>query len=162
MTNAKKRRRTRAEAGRENIVRFNQSRDGKPNFKHGIGTWKKWGVLPPSSEHLEQILDNYTTQSVSDLGGPEMLTAGLRAMVGVQRLTLGVILLAWDHLRRDGFLDASGQPQQVLKILGTYLNSFRLGQAVLGLERRQKPVDELEIIAREYSQKAEPPTEDAK
>lgn len=143
-----------AEAGAANLAKW-QAEHGtrEAATKHGISSWREFGVLPASAAHLAGILAGFADGLISDLGGEEALTAAQRGLVSAQLVTFGVILLASEHLSREGLHNKRGKLQPVLAALATYLNTFRLNADKLGLARVPRQIQSLESIAAEYAPK---------
>ena len=141
-------------AGAANLAKW-QAENGTraATTKHGVGTWREFGVLPASAAHLAGILASYEDSLIADLGGEDNLTAGQRGLISAQRVTFGVILLASEHLSREGLHTKQKKLQPVLAMLATYLNTFRLNADKLGLARVPRQIESLESVAREYAEK---------
>jgi hypothetical protein len=143
-----------AEAGAANLAKWVAENNAQgPATKHGIATWRTFGVLPASAVHLAPILSDFEDGVIADLGGEDNLTAGQRGLIAAQRITLGTILLASEHLSKEGLHTKRGKLQPVLAMLATYLNTFRLNADKLGLARVPRQIESLESVAREYEQK---------
>lgn len=144
-----------AAAGRENLRRFNASRGGKPNLKHGITTLAKTGELPaslPGAGEITARVDALIGQFVSDLGGEGQITAGRRTILASQRLALLVLELSSRYLSEHGLLDEKGRPHPLLHVANSYGNTARLNALALGLERQPKTVDAtLEEVLAEHA-----------
>jgi hypothetical protein len=121
--------------------------------KHGIHTWREFGVLPASAAHLTGILAGLEDEMIADLGGEDNLTGGQKALIAAQRVTLGVILLASEHLSREGLHNKRNKLQPVIAVLGTFVNTLRLNADKLGLARVPRQVESLESIAAEYAER---------
>ena len=98
----------------------------------------------------------YVEDTARDLGGWDHLTAGQRAMLLCQKLTLAILLAGGKELVDSGALTGDdGRPSQMLRILDQYGTTFRQGQVALGLARaRVQPgsrTQTLEEIRREYA-----------
>jgi hypothetical protein len=144
-----------ARAGRENLLRFNASRGGKPNLKHGIRTLAETGELPPvpGAEEAAARVDSLMAQFVSDLGGEAQITAGRRTILASQRLALLVLELSSRYLAVHGLLDEKGRPHPLLHVANSYGNTARLNAVALGLERASKTIMSLESVMEEYRHK---------
>lgn len=140
----KKRRATpaQAEAGRNNLLRFNQSRSGKPRLLHGVKSViaSHGAEIPPipGAEEAAQRVDSLIAAYVSDLGGESEITTGRRTILAALRLSLLVLELSSRYLAENGLLDARGKPHALLSIANSYGNSARLHAVALGLDRVSK------------------------
>jgi hypothetical protein len=143
-----------AAAGAANLANWQAEHGTRSAMtKHGIATWRTFGVLPPSAAHLAPILSDFQDGLIADLGGEENLTTGQRGLIAAQHITLGTILLASEHLSKEGLHTKRGKLQPVLAMLATYLNTFRLNADKLGLARVPRQIESLESVAREYAEK---------
>jgi hypothetical protein len=135
----KKRRATerQREAGLRNLLAFNASRSGRPRLSHGVASTVSNGEIPaeiPDAKEVTESVDRLISALVSDLGGEEALTGGKRVILAGERLALLIIELSARRIIQDGVLNGN-RPHPLLNILGTYINSARLGAKELGLER---------------------------
>jgi hypothetical protein len=125
-------------AGKRNLVEFNKSRGGRPATKHGLGTLIATGEMPavPGAAEVEKAVEQIIAGFVSDLGGPEVITAGQRVILSGLRLSLRVQGLGEIHLKRAGVVSKESQkPTALLTVLATFINSARLSALALGLGR---------------------------
>src|SRR6266851_9272388 len=86
-----------AAAGRENLKRFNASRNGKPNVKHGIQSFIATGAAPTT---IETRLDAFEEGLVKDLGGSPSTSE--IALIQSARTCLGVCLMADAYVQQGG------------------------------------------------------------
>lgn len=117
-----------AAAGRENLKRFNQSRNNKPNTRHGIQTLIATGAAPTA---IEQRLDAFEEGLVKDLGGSPSTSE--IALIQSARTCLGVCLLCDAYVQKGG-LDNFRKNRWVLTVTATYSNTLRLNLQALGLK----------------------------
>ena len=133
-----------AQAGRRNITEFNASRNGRPAVTHGIHTVVNSGgaELPdiPGAREAAERVDTRLSEYISDLGGPEQITAGQRTILTALRVTLLVLELAARYLIENGLLDSKGRPHGLVQVVNSYGNSARLHAVALGLDRVSKNV----------------------
>ena len=83
-----------ADAGRENLLRFRAS-NPRPALKHGARALATTGELPPlpyAAEVQEQVAA-LIDAAVTDLGGPETITAMQRQILESSRLALTIVAL---------------------------------------------------------------------
>src|SRR5258706_6841900 len=85
------------EAGINNLKAFNQSRNHRPNAKHGISTLIATGAAPTD---IEQRLDLFEEGLVKDLGGSPSTSE--IALIQSARTCLGVCLMADAFIQRGG------------------------------------------------------------
>ncbi|MGH9682309.1 MAG: hypothetical protein ACRD4S_01690 [Candidatus Acidiferrales bacterium] len=134
------------EARKNNIVAFNDSRDGKPALKHGCQTAsvQRDGRVPdgiPNAEAINREVDSLVRQIIADFGGESEISANIRTVIAAQRTCLLVLSLAGQYIATEGLINRkSGRPHALLSILGTFINATRLNAVSLGLERRAKNV----------------------
>ena len=102
------------------------------------------GEVPAGFEHLIPVVESYWGNWVSDLGGESEVTSQERAILHSSKICLVVALLSADYVAQHGLTDAKGNPQPILKILGTFLNTLRLNLCAVGLKRRARKADGLE------------------
>jgi hypothetical protein len=144
-------------ARRENIVRFNQSRNGRPALTHGVGTLLRTGEVPESVPGAIEVRENVAAlieQAVIDLGGPDQVTSTQRQVLESSRLALTVVALGTRYLAREGLMDRRHKkPHGLLSILASYCNVVRLNAEQLGLTRRAKDAHTVDSVIREYAAK---------
>jgi hypothetical protein len=143
------------EAGRNNVIQFNESRDGKPALKHGVRSPDTMaGKLPKGFEDLQGVVDGFYEGWVADAGGRENITKAKEALLWVARGCLAVFAVGLEHVKANGMTDAEGNVQPVLKIIGTYANTMRLNLISAGLERTPRNVTRtLEATLQEIAEK---------
>lgn len=155
---------TKSASSRRNILAFNASREGKPSLKHGVGTLLATGEMPavPGAVEVAKAVEEIISGLVTDLGGPEAITAAQQVIISGLRLSLQVQGLGEIHLKRVGVVDPnSKKPTALLTVLATFINSARLSALALGLDRRAKNVVKTlestmrEIAEREHSEAPE-------
>jgi hypothetical protein len=104
---------------------------------------------------IAATIREYVMQTVEELGGWGHLSAGQRAMLLSQRITLTVMLAAQRQIVEDGELTGpDSRPSPLLRVLNQYVATFRQGQVALGLARARAPRDNvltLEEIREEYA-----------
>lgn len=103
------------------------------------------GELPDGFEHLIPVVENYWGNWISDLGGESEVTSQERAILHGAKICLVVSLLSADYVAQHGLTDTKGNPQPILKILGTFLNTLRLNLCAVGLERRAREINEVDL-----------------
>ncbi len=145
-----------SQAGRRNITEFNASRNGRPALAHGIHTVVNSGGaelpdLPGAREAAERV-DARLAEYISDLGGPEQVTAGQRTILAALRVTLLVLELSARYLIENGLLDSKGRPHGLVAVVNSYGNSARLHSLALGLARKSRDVTPptLDAVLEEY------------
>jgi hypothetical protein len=112
-------------AGINNLMKFNASRGGKPNTKHGIKSFIATGAAPTA---IETRLDAFEEGLVKDLGGSPS-TAEI-ALIQSARTCLGVCLMA-DAFIQKGGLDNFRKNRWVMSVTATYSNTLRLNLQAL-------------------------------
>jgi hypothetical protein len=117
-----------AAAGRENLKRFNQSRGGKPNMRHGIQSFIATGAAPTA---IEQRLDAFEEGLVKDLGGSPSTSE--IALIQSARTCLGVCLMADAHIQQGGLANFR-KNRWVLTVTASYSNTLRLNLQALGVK----------------------------
>ena len=103
------------------------------------------GEIPAGFEHLVPVVESYWEGWISDMGGDSEITSKERAILHGAKICLVVALLSADYVAQHGLTDAKGNPQPILKILGTFLNTLRLNLCAVGLERRAREVGEVDL-----------------
>jgi hypothetical protein len=115
-------------AGRENLKRFNQSRGGKPNVRHGIQSFIATGAAPTA---IETRLDAFEEGLVKDLGGSPSTSE--IALIQSARTCLGVCLMA-DAFVQQGGLANFRKNRWVLTVTATYSNTLRLNLQAINVK----------------------------
>lgn len=114
------------------------------------------GKLPKGFDELQGLVDGFYEGWIADLGGEQNLTASKKAILWVARGCLAVFAVGLEHVRANGIVDGEGNPQSVLKILGTYANTLRLNLDKVGLERTPRNVTKtLEARLEEIAEREE-------
>jgi hypothetical protein len=142
-------------ARRQNVVAFHKTCDSKQALKHGANTPDTMaGRLPKGFEELQGVVDGFFEGWVADAGGRENLTKSKEALLWVARGCLAVFAVGLEHVKAKGLVDAEGDVQPVLKILGTYGNTMRLNLVAAGLERTPRNITRtLEATLQEIAEK---------
>jgi hypothetical protein len=142
-------------ARRQNIVEFNANRNQPPAQKHGCQSAEiKNGRLPKGFEELQALVDGFYEGWIADAGGRENLTKSKEALLWIARGCLAVFAVGLEHVKAKGLVDAEGDIQPVLKILGTYGNTMRLNLVAAGLERTPRNITRtLEATLQEIAEK---------
>jgi hypothetical protein len=142
-------------ARRQNVVAFNKTCDSKQALKHGVRSPDTMaGRLPKGFEELQALVDGFYEGWIADAGGRENLTKSKEALLWVARGCLAVFAVGLEHVKAKGLVDAEGDIQPVLKILGTYGNTMRLNLVAAGLERTPRNVTRtLEATLQEIAEK---------
>jgi hypothetical protein len=124
-------------------------------LKHGANTPDTMaGRLPKGFEELQGVVDGFFEGWIADAGGRENLTKSKEALLWVARGCLAVFAVGLEHVKAKGLVDAEGDIQPVLKILGTYGNTMRLNLVAAGLERTPRNVTRtLEATLQEIAEK---------
>jgi hypothetical protein len=125
----------RDDAGRKNLLEF---RVEKPALSHGVTSLLATGELPevPGALEVDKAVEEIIAGFVSDLGGPEAITAAQRVILSGLRLSLRVQGLGEIHLKAAGVMNKkTHKPTAILKVLATFINSARLSALALGLGR---------------------------
>ena len=149
-------------SSRRNILAFNASRAGKPSLKHGVGTLLATGKMPdvPGATEVAKAVEEIISGLVTDLGGPDAITAAQQVIISGLRLSLQVQGLGEVHLKRVGVVDSkSKKPTALLTVLATFINSARLSALALGLERRPRKVGP-DTLTEYWDSRAAAPTKD--
>jgi hypothetical protein len=130
------------EAGRQNIVRFNQERGGRPNQSHGVHSVlrSKGKFLPAGCEGFASEVDAIVSEMADDLGGASNLTGAQKSLLESQRLCLLVLKVAGGHIRAQGLLTKRGKPNSLLLTITSFANTLRHNATVLGLERKPRKI----------------------
>jgi hypothetical protein len=142
-------------ARRQNIVEFNQTRDGKPALRHGAQSADTMaGRLPKGFDELQALVDGFYEGWIADAGGRDNLTKSKEALLWIARGCLAVFAVGLEHVKTEGLVDAEGDVQPLLKILGTYANTMRLNLVTAGLERTPRNITKsLEVAMREIAER---------
>jgi hypothetical protein len=149
-------------ARRTNIVQFNSDRDGKPALRHGAQSADTMaGRLPKGFDELQALVDGFYEGWIADAGGRENLTKSREALLWIARGCLAVFAVGLEHVKTEGLVDAEGDVQPLLKILGTYANTMRLNLVTAGLERTPRNITKsLEVAMREIAEREHGTSED--
>jgi hypothetical protein len=115
-------------AGINNLKRFNASRNGKPNMRHGIQSFIATGAAPTA---FEQRLDAFEEGLVKDLGGSPSTSE--IALIQSARTCLGVCLMADAYVQQGGLANFR-KNRWVLTVTATYSNTLRLNLQALGVK----------------------------
>jgi hypothetical protein len=146
-----------AAAGRQNLLKFNASRSGKPHLVHGVKSVIASGgaEIPPipGGEEAARRVDSLIAGYIADLGGESEITTGRRTILAALRLSLLVLELSSRYLAEHGLLDANGRPHPLCHIANSYGNSARLHAVALGLERRTKDAMTLDAVLADIAER---------
>lgn len=125
-----------------------------PGPKHGIRGFLSTGRI--RSPRIRNAVNDYVKQTVEQLGGISNLHVGQIAVILTQRVCLTVILLAEESISKEmRVISPTGDPAAGVKLLTSYMTSFRNGQKALGLDRKPKPEKEKSLadILKEIGEK---------
>lgn len=140
------------EAGRNNLLAFNRSR---ARLTHGLKALISTGEVPPvpGADDAAKRVDDLLGEIVSDLGGPDQITGGRKAVLASLRLALLVLEIGGLFIAKRGLLDKKGNPHPLLHIMNTYGNSARHAALALGLERQPKRIETLDDVLADIAEK---------
>ena len=134
----------------QNARKRPETPDRPYKVKHGVVTWLKAGKISPSVRgfrRIQRYLREIKSDLVTDLGGPERLTAAQEILVEGTIQAYGVLLLAGAYTSKHSILRPDAVSKGIIElqpVLGkqfiAFLNVIRMNLAALGLERRQ-PAD---------------------
>ena len=110
-----------------------------------------------ASPQIERYVQSYLRQTIQELGGLKNLSAGVRSVLQLQKITLTICLCVEDQLCNEEKLkNALGRPNPLLDVLLKYSAAFTKNQRLLwsmakGLSDR---LMSLEDVKQEYERKA--------
>lgn len=107
-------------AGIANLKRFNASRNGKPNMRHGIKSFIATGAAPTA---IEKKLDAMEQGLIQDLGGKP--SAAQICLLQALRTCLGVVMMTDAYVQQGGLKNFRNS-RWIMEISAAHSNSIRL------------------------------------
>jgi hypothetical protein len=91
------------------------------------------------SPGIKAAVAEYVQRTIEELGGVKNLSAGKKAMIFAQKTCLFVILSCEDEIvESKSLLAENNRPHDLLKVLQSFLATFRQGEIALGLGMRAR------------------------
>jgi hypothetical protein len=142
-------------AGRANLVAFRE-KNPRPALSSGVYSAIANGEIPdiPGSDEIKLRVAARIEGYIADLGGEDNVASGQRVILDGIRVALLVQGLCEAYLSNTGLVDRRRRPSALLKTLGTFINSARLGCVALGLDRKARRIGPATL--REYLEIAGP------